>query len=249
MEEWKPLSLRPQLISIPVVVLILVFLSLLYYFKQRKLKANEAPNGYVLMVEIGVSYIRNLVCEILGPKLEKLTPIFLYLFAYIALSNIIGVFGFDNPTGSYTVTLSLALIMYFGAWTIGFKYQKLTYLKNFCFKVKTKKGRQIPVMINPLEVMSNIAPLISMSFRLWGNITAGSIIVSLWFFFTNYVWKNVPYLGAINILGGLTAAPIRAYFDLLSGLIQALVFTMLTMVYWTMAKGDDPQPQTNITVK
>jgi len=77
---------------------------------------------------------------------------------------------------------------------------------------------------------------------LWGNITAGGIIITLWFFFTNYIWQNVPVIGTINLLGGLTGAPIRAYFDLLSGLIQALVFTMLTMVYWTMAKGDDPTP-------
>ncbi len=57
----------------------------------------------------------------------------------------------------------------------------------------------------------------------------------------------VPVIGVINLLAGLTGAPIRAYFDLLSGLIQALVFTMLTMVYWTMAKGDDaPAPQVEI---
>ncbi|MCQ2747994.1 MAG: F0F1 ATP synthase subunit A [Mycoplasmoidaceae bacterium] len=139
---------------------------MVYYVKSRKLKANEAPTGYVLAIEIYVSYFRNMVHEILGPKLDKLTPLFVFIFTYILISNIIGVFGLDNPTGSYTVTLSMALIMYFGVWVVGFKYQKLSYLKNFCFKIKTKKGKQIPVFINPLEVMSNIAPLISMSFRL-----------------------------------------------------------------------------------
>jgi F0F1-type ATP synthase membrane subunit a len=39
-------------------------------------------------------------------------------------------------------------------------------------------------------------------------------------------------------LGGLTIAPIRGYFDLVSGVIQAMVFMLLTMIYWNMAKGD-----------
>lgn len=246
MSSWDPISIRPQIFSIVVVAAIIVFCCVLYYKKSKNLKANEAPSGYCLAVEIYVSYFRNMIHEILGPKFDKMTPLFVFIFTYVLVSNIIGVFGLDNPTGSYTVTLSMALIMYFGVWIVGFKFQKLSYLKNFCLKISTKSGKQIPVFINPLEVMSNIAPLISMSFRLWGNITAGSIIITLWFYFTNWIWINVPVLGTINLLGGLTGAPIRAYFDLLSGLIQALVFTMLTMVYWNMAKGDEPQ--SNISV-
>lgn len=245
---WDPLKLKPQIISIAIVTIILITLSLIYYFKNKKLKANEAPTGYVLMVEIYIGYFRNLVVETLGPKMEKITPYVLYLFSYICLSNLIGLFGIENPTACYTVTLSLALVTWVGVFVVGFKFQKLSYLKNFCLCVKTKKGKKIPVFINPLEVMSNIAPLISLSFRLWGNILAGSIIMTLWFFFTNYVWMNVPVIGVINILGGLTAAPLRAFFDVMSGLIQALVFTTLTLMYWNMAKGDDTplvSPNTN----
>lgn len=248
MSEWQPLSIRPQIFSIIVVAVIIAIFCIVYYKKSKSLKANEAPSGYCLAVEIYVSYFRNMVHEILGPKFDKMTPLFVFIFTYILVSNVIGVVGLENPTGSYTVTLSMALIMYIGVWVVGFKFQKLSYLKNFCFKIKTKSGKQIPIFINPLEVMSNIAPLISMSFRLWGNITAGSIIITLWFFFTNWIWAKVPVIGVINILGGLTGAPIRAYFDLLSGLIQALVFTMLTMVYWTMAKGDDA-PVAQVAVK
>ena len=46
-----------------------------------------------------------------------------------------------------------------------------------------------------------------------------------------------------NLLGGLTAPPIHMYFDLLCGLVQALVFTLLTMVYWSLEKGETPQPE------
>ncbi len=245
---WDPLILKPQLVSIGIVTIVIIVLSLIYFFKNKKLKANEAPTGFVLMVEIYIGYFRNMVVELLGPKMEKITPYILYLFTYIALSNLIGLFGFESPTGCYTVTLSLAFVTWVGVFVVGFKYQKLSYLKNFCFCVKTKKGKKIPVMINPLEMMSNIAPLISLSFRLWGNILAGGLIMTLWFYFTNYVWMNVPVIGLINILGGLTAAPLRAFFDIMSGVIQALVFATLTIMYWTMAKGDEQPavaPNTN----
>lgn len=46
----------------------------------------------VLIIQMLIAYIRVLVVEILGPKLEKLTPYFLYLFSYILLSNLIGLF-------------------------------------------------------------------------------------------------------------------------------------------------------------
>ena len=236
--EWKPLSIRPQLLSIFVIIVILTTICLVFYFKQRKIKANEIPNGFVLVIEIIVNFIRNMVNEILGYKLDKATPFFIFIFFYICISNIIGILGFDSPTSSYTITLSMALISYFSVWVIGFKYQKLSYFKNFFLKITTKNGKQIPVFLNPLEIVSNFAPIISLSIRLWGNITAGTIITTLWFFFTNWIWSRIPIIGIINILSGLTIAPIRGYFDLISGVIQAMVFTLLTMIYWNMAKGN-----------
>lgn len=230
---------RPQIFTILVVMIILATCAITYYVKQKKYKVNEAPKGFVLLIDIYVGFIRSLVLEILGPKFEKITPYFLYLMSYILLSNIIGIVGLENPTGSLTVTLSMGLVTWIGTQVVAFKYQKLSYLKTFTFGIKTKSGKKIPVFINPLEVISAITPLISISFRLWGNIFAGSLVMSLWFYLFAYMSQSVPVLGVFNILAGLTAAPIHAYFDLLCGCIQALVFTLLTMVYWTLAKGEN----------
>ncbi len=230
---------RPQILTILVVMVILATCAITYYVKQKKYKVNEPPKGFVLLIDIYIGFIRSLVIEILGPKFEKITPYFLYLMSYILLSNIIGIIGLENPTGSLTVTLSMGLVTWIGTQVVAFKYQKLSYLKTFTFGIKTKSGKKIPVFVNPLEVISAITPLISISFRLWGNIFAGSLVMSLWFYLFAYMSQSVPFLGAFNILAGITAAPIHAYFDLLCGCIQALVFTLLTMVYWTLAKGED----------
>ena len=177
--EFKPFALQPQIISIALVFVILAVLFLVYYCKLRKVPHNKAPKGYVLGVQLYVSYIRSMTIDILGPNFECLSPYFVFLFAYILLSNLFGILGLDNPTASLTVTLSMGLVMFMGQFVIGFKVQKLSYLKKFCFCVTTKKGQKVPVFINPAEVISQIAPLISISFRLWGNIFAGGLISTL----------------------------------------------------------------------
>jgi F0F1-type ATP synthase membrane subunit a len=60
---------------------------------------------------------------------------------------------------------------------------------------------------------------------------AGSVVVGLWFFATGMIFSNIPYIGVLNLLGGLTVPPLHMYFDFLAGIIQALVFTLLTMIY------------------
>ncbi len=242
--EYNPWSLQPQITSIAVVSIILVTFSLIYYFRLQKQKIDETPHGFVLLVQIYISFIRNLTIEIFGLKGEKLTSFFLYLFSYICLSNLIGIIGLSNPTSSLTTTFSLGLMMWFGVFFVGLKYQKISYLKNFCCCLKIK-NKKIPLAINPLEVISCISPLISISLRLWGNVFAGGLILSLWFYFTNYIFEKIPIIGVINILGGLTMAPLHVYFDLLCGIIQALVFVLLTMVYWVLAKGENSLQEMN----
>jgi F-type H+-transporting ATPase subunit a len=127
--------------------------------------------------------------------------------------------------------------MFVGNFAIGFRCQKWSYLTRYTFNIKSKKtGKHYGIFLNPLEATSMISPLISISFRLWGNMFAGSIVIGLWFYATGMIFYQIPYIGVLNLLGGLTAPPLHAYFDFLAGTIQALVFTLLTMIYWTVAK-------------
>jgi F-type H+-transporting ATPase subunit a len=140
---------------------------MVYYFKLRKFKVNEAPTGYVLAVQMYIEYVRVLVVDIMGKRFEKLTPFFLFLMSYLLCCNLIGIAGFAYPTSSLTVTLSLGLVMFIGTFVIGFRYQKLSYLTRFCINYKSKKtGKHYPIMINPLNLIEVVTPLISISFRL-----------------------------------------------------------------------------------
>jgi F-type H+-transporting ATPase subunit a len=82
----------------------------IYYFKLKDTKPFKIPRGYVFCFQVYIEFIHNLVLQILGPKFEKITPFFIYLFSYIFVSNTISIFGFVNPTESLTITLSLAFV-------------------------------------------------------------------------------------------------------------------------------------------
>jgi F-type H+-transporting ATPase subunit a len=228
---YDPLSFNQFLLPIVIVTLFLAICCFVYYAKLRKCNYKKADHGYVQLVQIYFQFIRNLVVQTMGEKCVKLTPYFMFLFAYILCCNLVGIFGFNVPTSSLSVTLSFSLITFFGTLAVGFKYQKFSYLKKFCVNIKTKNNPRLSIFINPYNVLSNVTPIITLSFRLLGNMFAGSLIISLYFYATQLLMSNVPFVGVINILGGFSIAPFRMYFDIMTGLIQAYVFVLLSLIY------------------
>ncbi|MGL5245982.1 MAG: FoF1 ATP synthase subunit A [Mycoplasmoidaceae bacterium] len=254
---WTPNLLR--LLGVVAVFLIILGSVLYYNSSIKRTKHNEAPRGFAFLIFNLINYFRNLTRDILGQDLEKLAPIFLTFFSYISLSNMIGMVGLENPTSSVAVCVTLGLCSFVGTFVMGFRYQRFSFLYKFTFNVNIQrksdnKKIKIPVMVNPIEVIGSVTPLISLSFRLWGNIFAGVLIVSLIY--------NLPYalivgdlsqlfpeelpggimtpdrwsLGAITLISSLFVPPLHAFLDIGIGLIQALVFILLTMVYWVLNK-------------
>ncbi len=260
-ERWN--SAVPHVTGI-IVVFLFVLISILYYRRVMvNLKVDETPNGYALIIYTLIESVKGLVRDILGPEFEKITPYFIFLASYIFCSNMIGIFGLENPTGSITVTFSLGIITFIGMLVVGFRYQRISYLTNFTINISVKskkKGKKIPipVMINPMSIIGKITPLISISLRIWGNIFAGGMIMTLLY--------TVPMLGSqgtqalidgppdpLMLLAALYVPPLVAFFDILSGSIQTMVFMFLTMIYWTLEKGEGepevkPQEATSFIV-
>jgi F-type H+-transporting ATPase subunit a len=166
---YQPFSFTQSIanvsISIFLTTLVISILFIIYRVKIKKQEAHLPSSNYVICFQIYIEFIRNMVIEVLGKKFEKITPFFIYLFSYILLSNTISIFGFANPTSSLSVTLSLGVVTFVGIFVIGIKYQKWSFLKKYTFNINTKK-KSIPVMINPLNIIGQITPLISLSFRL-----------------------------------------------------------------------------------
>lgn len=219
---WK---LQSQIFTLILVVLILVTLSIVIYLKVKKQKIDEAPKGILLVAEQYVGMISKLYDESAG-QLQKPAPYIFTLITFLGVGNIFGIFGLNSITSSYSVALVLALITWIGTYVVGLTYHKFRFFKKW---------------LNPIDFIGQFAPLISLSFRIFGNIVGGSIIVYLLYTLTGTMWGYIPFIGEVNILGALIAPAAHVYFDIFGALVQAYVFTLLTLTYWSMEAGE-PEP-------
>lgn len=226
---WNPWVLMPQLLTIIITTIIIVTVSFLYQHKVKKMQPDDDPRGLVLVVELIIKYIEKLVVDVLGIKYKNLTIYLMYLILYILLGNWISIIGLDSQASSYTVTFSMALVTFIGIYYIGIKFQKLLFFKKF--------------IVNPLDLIMQFAPLISLSFRLFGNIMGGSIILSLLYTLTGNIWTHIPVIGQVNFLIGTIGPFLHVYFDLFTGSIQALIFGTLTIVYWKLQMDEGSHNQ------
>ncbi len=235
MDAYNPLTLEygaiPQITSIIILTIVIGAFCLIYFLQVRKLKPDDTPKRFTLIMDAFIAACRSLVVESLGVKFVKLTPYFIFLLSYLCLGNIAMVFGFKEPATASTVPMTLGLIMFIGTFVVAIKYQKLSFVNQFLIRV-TIMDHKIPVMINPLEIIGKFTPLLSITFRLWGNVMSGSIIFAVIFWALGSVSNMFPAIGVIIVAGTFLLPALMIYFSLFAGLIQAFVFTLLTVSYW-----------------
>jgi len=214
----KEIYIHSTVINSWIVVLLL---SLFAIYVSKKIKASDPtkkPTGIVNIVEIIVVQIENLVKDTMGPDKMKFAPYIGTLALYLAVANLFGLVGFAPPTSDYNVTLALAMITFVLTQYFGMKSKGLGgYFKGFF--------EPIPFLF-PINVIGELANPISLSFRLFGNILSGVIIMGLLY-------------SALGYFAPIVAPVFHGYFDLFAGLIQTFIFIMLTMVFVSMAMDED----------
>lgn len=154
------------------------------------------------------------------------------LFIYIVLCNSIALIpGTQEPTGNINTTLALGLISFF--------YVQYYTIKTHGFWNYMKEYFQPIFIMFPLHVVGKLSSIISMSFRLFGNIFGGSTIATIYF---NLLYGS-PLYESIGLLSG-TNLIILLFFGLFEGVIQAFVFAMLTITYLSIAISNHPEENT-----
>lgn len=168
-------------------------------------------------------------------------------FTFILTCNWFMLIGFEEPTSNYNTTLALALLSFFYIQKESIKTHGIVAYLNDYFKTPIPISRfswfKLPLIIIqcalntvaaialfPLELMSKFSSVLSLSFRLFGNILAGTIVFSLWTGFIRSSW----YLQVFGLMSGLNLI-ILGFFGVFEGVIQAFVFTILTTTYLSLA--------------
>ena len=173
-------------------------------------KISILPNPFQVVGELFVNVFMGLVKDALGDEIaKKYFPLICTLFMFLILSNWLGIIPeLSEPTKDLNTPLSLGIIGFFIAHYCGIKTKGLKdYIKAYMEPI---------FFMAPLNVISELSKVVSISFRLYGNIMGGAIII----------------LVVSHLVYSLILPPfLNCFFGLFVGTIQAFVFTMLTLVY------------------
>ncbi|MEE4261566.1 MAG: F0F1 ATP synthase subunit A [Desulfobacteraceae bacterium] len=173
-------------------------------------KRDILPRPLQTLGELFVTLLYGLTEDALGKEMaKKYAPLICALFMFLLISNWIGLVPhLEEPTKDLTTTLGLGLM--------GFVIAHYAGIKSKGFKAYIKEYFQPIFFMMPLNLIGELAKIVSISFRLFGNIMGGSIII--------LVVSHLTYSIALPPF-------LYAFFGLFVGTIQAFVFTMLTVVY------------------
>ena len=197
------------------------------------------PGSFQNLIEFAFTSMLDFIESILGSrkKAEKYFPLIATVFFFILVSNWLGLLPgvgsfvfhqnengalttipiFRSPASDLNFTIALALIAvfginFFGIVAIGFAKH---LSKFFNFK------NPINFAVGIFEIVSEVAKIVSFSFRLFGNIFAGEVLLTIMVFL-------VPYLIPLPFLA----------LEIFVGFIQAFVFAMLTTIFLTISTED-----------
>jgi len=216
---------KPELIVSLIVMLVIAILAIIMGLAVKKADPHKPPKGLTFLAETIVNLADNQIKDILGTAYLPFGPYLVFLYLYIPLAFIAGLFGLASPMTYYTIPLCLAFVSWLGIQISAIKFQKIEYLKGFTSPLPT----WLPVFV-PINILSKMAPLMSLSIRMFGNAVAGYILMWLVYWGTGMASEALFSLSEFNIFGIVIAPWLHAYFDAFGAFIQTLIFTTLTML-------------------
>lgn len=191
-----------------VIMLILIGAAIMARIKLRGFKV--IPTGFQNIVEIIVDTFDKFAVNTLGEKLSYIAPWFFMVFVFILSSSLFSVFGLRAPTADWATTFALAFASFIIMLFMGFRHRKGAYLKSFF---------EPHFIFFPLNLVGELAKPVSLSFRLFGNVLSGTIILTLYYGLTPlFVQFGIPSL-------------LHAFFDVVFGALQTYIFVIISLMY------------------
>lgn len=216
------LTVNNSMLLSSLVFLFLLYLSISYFQESKK----EKKSGLFYMLNLMLRSLYNLFSSIVHDKIDIFFPLLSAFFLWILIQNWSGLLPgvgsvmighiplLRGNNADLNATLALAIISVTMIQVYGFQYLGFkTYISKFLnFK------DPIYFVLGLLEIVSEVSKVISFAFRLFGNIFAGEVLMTIVAFL-------VPVLASFPFL----------ILEIFVGFVQALVFSMLTSVFFSLA--------------
>lgn len=203
--QWGFITINATLIYTWVVIAILVIGS---WLVTRNISTEMRFSRWQNMLEVIISGIAGEIREISQGKEKDYLPLIATLFLFIALSNMLAIVPaiYIAPTSSITTTAALAVTVFFAVPIFGITKQGvLSYLKEYF---------QPTFIFFPFHIMGEFSRTLALAVRLFGNIMSHEKVIAILLAITPLFFPAV-----------------MAAMGLILGIIQAYIFSVLTMVY------------------
>jgi F-type H+-transporting ATPase subunit a len=201
-----------------VLAFILVTLFMTLGMRRRSL----IPGRWQSMVELSYQFIANLIRDTVGSDGRRYFPLIFTLFMFILFGNLLGMVPYSFTfTSHIIVTFAMAIIVFIGVTILGFVKHGMHY---FSFFVPPGVSVVLWPLMIPIEIISYLSRPISLSVRLFANLTAGHTMLKV---FASFVIG----LGVVGGILPLAFVVALTGLELLIAVLQAYVFTILTCFY------------------
>lgn len=182
-----------------------------------------------------INYLSDLAVGTIGPKGELFVPIFVGMFLFIWMLNQFGLLPFKqlglpfggSPTADLNTTAAFAISVFVGIWFVAIRRSGIHAFAHLL--------KPFPALI-VINVIEEIARPVVLAMRLAFNILAGDLLL---FVIATVIAADVT-IGPVNISIIAAVAPFGIeFFNFFIGTIQAFVFTLLTIVYLSLATAEE----------
>jgi len=237
----------PEYVVMSLVVLVLgTILALLL----RSRLSVESPGGFQQAAELLLTNpmgfgIKDLLEENVGHGAEKFIAFTGSITIFVLLSNLLSVFpAFSSPTGIAVVPLACASLtfLYFN-WQ-GIRHHGLgRYLLTFAGSPKHWADWVLAFLLFPVELISTLARLLSLTVRLWANIFASDLIYMIFLGLLvgpfQWAWDKSPVLGVVVGVFPIFVPIAFVTLHIFVSIVQAYIFTVLPSIYLGIAVAEE----------
>ncbi len=199
-----------------IVATILVVLAL---WSTKNMEA--VPKGKQIWVELIVTFIYDLVGNTMGKQhASRFAPYMGTIIIFIMTSSMLGLFGLRPVTTDINCTFALAILTFFLVQYSG--------VRSMGFTGKMKHMAQPMAFMFPVKLIEECVLPVSLSFRLFGNILGGMVVMELLYAALASATAGITEIPFLNFMIPL---PVNLFFDVFEPVLQAYIFTMLSMVF------------------
>ena len=203
----------PQYVLSAIMIAVLLVAVSVFSFAGKKpadLVIPEARLTVRNLFELILSFLVTLAEDIIGHKAKRYVPLLATCFLFILFMNLLGLIpGFAPPTDKMNITVGLAVVIFLSTHYYGVKEHGIAYFKHFLGPV----WWMAPIML-PIEIVSHLARPLSLSLRLFGNITGDHLVVAIFLGLVPFVVPSIFYGLGVFV-----------------SFMQAFIFTVLSMIY------------------